>query len=366
MLAHLPAGHEVEVHCLEGSAPLEGAPGIPVEMHPFGGSARPGGFRRLLLPLTASSRLDLLDCACRRVAEAMESGQPDTVIAFNSMYLAAPPVLRHLAAPGSYFCYEYPRHIYEPHTIRRTGHPLLELMLAPLSRREKVMDRASTLSAGSILCLSSYMQARLKEIYGREASVVRPGVDGGFFRPASAGGGGGFGLSVGALWPYKGHELSLRAAAAAGLHHFVVVADREFPGYRRRLQDLARRLGVRLLVLQRLSDPELRQLYRDAAVVLCCQKDEPYGLVPLEAMACGAPVVAVAEGGFPENIEDGVTGILVPRDEGAASAAVSRLLADRGAARSMGVKAREWVISERSQEAGAAALAAALAGITVS
>ncbi|MBI4409918.1 MAG: glycosyltransferase, partial [Gemmatimonadetes bacterium] len=44
--------------------------------------------------------------------------------------------------------------------------------------------------------------------------------------------------------------------------------------------------------------------------------DEPFGFVPLEAMACGRPVLAVREGGIPESVQDGVTGFLAPREPG--------------------------------------------------
>ena len=306
--------------------------------------------------MTAVARLRHFERLCAEAAEAM-NGSCDAAIVHNSMYVAAPPILRKLSIPSVYFCYEYPRHIYESDLIRRTGSPVLEILLSPLTAAERKMDRESVAAAGSIVCLSGYMAGRIREIYGREAAVVRPGVDTRFFCPSGPkGGGGGYALSVGALWPFKGHDFALRAAALAGMKHLVIVADREFPGYRRSLRKLSEKLRVETLILQSLSDTELRQVYRDAAVVICGQAREPYGMVPLEAAACGRPVVAVEEGGLPENLLSGETGYVVPRDPEAAARKISLLAANPSEASAMGMAGRTFVLARRRREEAADAL----------
>jgi glycosyltransferase involved in cell wall biosynthesis len=69
--------------------------------------------------------------------------------------------------------------------------------------------------------------------------------------------------------------------------------------------------------------------YRSADVVVCPPWYEPFGLTPLEAMACGVPVVATSVGGLADTVVDGLTGDLVrPRDPRALGAAIRRLLGD--------------------------------------
>ncbi|WP_111764975.1 glycosyltransferase [Nakamurella deserti] len=105
------------------------------------------------------------------------------------------------------------------------------------------------------------------------------------------------------------------------------------------LTALAAELGVadRVHLVGRVDRADLPALIRSCAAVLAVPWYEPFGIVPLEAMACGVPVVATAVGGLTDTVVDGVTGVLVPpRDPAALAAAVERLLADDGRRQSMG------------------------------
>jgi starch synthase len=110
---------------------------------------------------------------------------------------------------------------------------------------------------------------------------------------------------------------------------------------------------------------EVVQLYSHAAVFACPSVYEPFGLINLEAMACGTPVVASAVGGILEVVENGVTGLLVPpgRPDHLAQA-LNRVLADRALAQALGQAGRRRVeerfswasVAERTERVYAAAI----------
>jgi D-inositol-3-phosphate glycosyltransferase len=102
-------------------------------------------------------------------------------------------------------------------------------------------------------------------------------------------------------------------------------------GEARRLRELAQRLGVaeRVALCGRVARADAPKLLRSADVVVCTPWYEPFGIVPVEAMACGVPVVASAVGGMLDTITDDVTGVLVaPQCPSDIADAVSRLLRD--------------------------------------
>ena len=98
-----------------------------------------------------------------------------------------------------------------------------------------------------------------------------------------------------------------------------------------RLRALADRLGVttRLVLRGRVGRDEMPPLLRSADAVVCVPWYEPFGIVPLEAMACGVPVVATAVGGQIDSVVHGVTGVHVPpREPHALAGALRDLLSD--------------------------------------
>jgi D-inositol-3-phosphate glycosyltransferase len=137
-------------------------------------------------------------------------------------------------------------------------------------------------------------------------------------------------LTVGRLVERKGYADLVRALRRLPDVELCVVGG---PGddYARRLRDLARECGVadRLLLIGAVDPAEMPCWYRSADVLAATPWYEPFGLTPLEAMACGVPVVATAVGGLADTVADGVTGLLVPpRDPDALVMALHRMLHD--------------------------------------
>ncbi|WP_433209491.1 glycosyltransferase [Dactylosporangium sp. CS-047395] len=137
----------------------------------------------------------------------------------------------------------------------------------------------------------------------------------------------GFGDLVEALRRVPGAELVVVGGSDPARPPRDIDADPEA----RRLLQLADSHGVgdRLRIVGAVTQEELAGWYRSADVLACAPWYEPFGLTPLEAMACGVPVVAYELGGIGESVIDNVTGVLVPpRDINAMAGALRALLGD--------------------------------------
>jgi phosphatidyl-myo-inositol dimannoside synthase len=157
-------------------------------------------------------------------------------------------------------------------------------------------------------------------------------------------------VSVSRLVPRKGMDVLVEATAALvpsfpTLAVAVAGAGRD----RRRLEERVRATGAPVRFLGQVPDEQLPRLYGAADVfVMACRdrwaglEQEGFGMVFLEAAACGVPQVAGRSGGAHEAVADGETGLVVddPRDSGQVAAALRRLLTDDGLRRRMGRAAR--------------------------
>jgi D-inositol-3-phosphate glycosyltransferase len=159
-------------------------------------------------------------------------------------------------------------------------------------------------------------------------------------------------LAVGRLVPRKGYDLAIEAlrglpdtelVIAGGPPAQRLTADTEAL----RLLGLAERLGVadRVRLLGRVARADMPALFRSADVVVCTPWYEPFGIVPVEAMACATPVVVTSVGGLTDTVVDGVTGLHVPGDAAELRRALRGLLASPPRVAALGMAGRDRACS---------------------
>jgi glycosyltransferase involved in cell wall biosynthesis len=217
----------------------------------------------------------------------------------------APPGARHLC-----YCFTPMRYAWTFYEEYFGRNPLKRRALAPLLARLREADLRANERVDRFVTLSRHVQERIRRFYGREADVVYPPVDVDFFTPGDAArdaAAPAFDLIVSALVPYKRIDLAVRAYSRTGFPLKVVGVGTEFPALRAAAAPNVEFLG-------RLEDGAVRALYR-ACRLLVFPGEEDFGIVPVEAQACGRPVVAFGRGGARETVEDGVTGLFFDAQE---------------------------------------------------
>jgi glycosyltransferase involved in cell wall biosynthesis len=195
---------------------------------------------------------------------------------------------------------------FGPDRVGTLANRALRPMLAALAR----WDRATEGRVHRYLAISQYVARRIALYYNRQSTLVHPPVDTEFYAPLPDSPAGpamrpqpNF-LVVSALVPYKRVELAMMAARRAGVRLTVVGDGPERANLERLTGDGVELVGWR-------EDEEIRELYR-SSVAAVLPGEEDFGIVPVEAQACGRPVVALGRGGALDTVIDGETGVLVP------------------------------------------------------
>lgn len=273
----------------------------------------------------------------RRVLERqLAEMRPEVVawFAMGGMSLSLIERVRRAAIPAIGFVHDNWM-LYGPQVDRWQGLTQRAPPLAPLERVVAVPLKVDLSGAARWLFVSDHCRRRALEEYPNlaDTGVVHSGVDLTLFTPVAQQGWRNQLLYVGRIDPRKGVETAIRALAELPHTHLTIVGDGD-PEYIRRLDELALELGVRSRITRRRAHrDELREVYGKADVVIFpVHWQEPWGLVPLEAMAVGRPVVASGRGGSSEYLRDGSNCVIYgpPDDHLALAEAVSRLRGDEG------------------------------------
>jgi glycosyltransferase involved in cell wall biosynthesis len=298
--------------------------------------------------------LPLMGTFGRYLAERFEADRPDVVHAhFWMSGLAARQAVGRLSAN------------YEPIPVVQTFHALGVVKrrhqgsadTSPASRIATERDLAC--GVDRVLATSSdevFERVRLGAPH-HQLTVVPCGVDVRRFRPTGTVAPRGKRirvLSLGRRVPRKGVDDVIRALALVRDAELVVAGGQPADGAAAdpelaRLRAVAAEVGVteRVTFIGQVPRAVVPALIRSADAVVCTPWYEPFGMVPLEAMACARPVVATAGGGLVDTVVDGVTGCLVPpRDPGRLAIALNALASDGGVRAELGRAGRQRVESK--------------------
>lgn len=202
---------------------------------------------------------------------------------------------RHLC-----YCFTPMRYAWTFYREYFGSNPVKALLLRPLLAALKAWDRRTAQRVDRFVAISRHVRQRLRDYYGRDADVVYPPVDLRAWTPSEQQRGD-FDLIVSALVPYKRIDLAVQTYTRLGRRLTVVGVG----GERTRLEAMA---GPSVSFLGWQEDDAVLDLYRRCRM-LVFPGEEDFGLVPLEAQACGCPVLAYGRGGVLETVVEGKTGL---------------------------------------------------------
>lgn len=284
----------------------------------------------------------------KKIAQDINKKNYDIVLVTHDFLTKCPYLVKFLAKPCIYLCHETMREFYEPifWHISTFPHLLVNLLRLPL----KIIDYINVRRVKLVVTTSKFSKNFLEKIYNKKIFLIRAGVDYKKFiykrekRKKIL-------LSVGALVRLKGFDFLIRSLSfiPKKLRPTLLLVGNG-GNNEKYFRLLAKRKGIKLLIKKNISDKELIDIYNKAYLLVYAPLREPLGLVTLEAMACGLPVIGVKEGGIVETLDN--MGFLVERDEKKYSKIIYKLINNSTLIETMRSKVRSYVIKNWSWDKG--------------
>lgn len=232
--------------------------------------------------------------------EQFDTSAFDTVLSVSASF--AKGVLAHPGTRHVCYCLTPPRFLWDDSQrfVQRFGYPAPISMLTPLALSYlRMWDRQAADRVDQWVAISEHVRRRIEKYYCKESTVVYPPVNVSKFSLGD--GPGTYWLMVGRLVAYKNFDIAVRAFNRLGWPLKIVGTGVE----EKRLRAMAK---SNIEFIGAVTDEQLAALYQGAHAVIFPQ-EEDFGIVPLEAMASGRPVVAYRGGGALETIIDRITGV---------------------------------------------------------
>ena len=373
----LQRGHQVESWCPETAdkdyLPLGGlCPEhiLPLAPSPYKKAPKPFGW--IADDRQVRARIAAMRAHCAACAAEINQGSFDIVLVNSCVNLLASPLARYLELPKVLYLQEPNRRFYEaldesPWAAPPGDLSLLRLTANSIKRqpRRRLMreELDNARHYDRILANSFYSRESILRAYGLESEVCYLGVDTDFFHstnePVEK-----YVIGLGSLHRHKGAKLAIQALAlipAAQRPKMLWIGNHTGDTTAAELTEAANKSGVDFEVKIMVKDAELISYLSRATAMIYSSRLEPFGLAPLEANACGTPVIALAEGGVRETVVNGENGLLVPnaRPETIATA-LQKIIGNPKLAAQLRSQARETVLSRWTNSAAVERLEAAL------
>ena len=265
---------------------------------------------------------------------------------FPANWLGVPYKIFHKNIRCVWFCHEPSGFIHIKKWRDAIASPLKRTIANAIAPIMATVDKKLTTYADEIFVNSTYSQAITEKVYKKKGIIIYPGVDTEKYKPVSFEKKEDYILSVGRLSKFKNFDVLISAFARLKNRSvsLVIIGNGE---EKINLQNLARKLKLKegVKFFSDISDQEIVHFYAKAKLFVLCSKNEPFGIVPIEAMACGTAVIADNSGGPMETVKNKQTGELIDCTVENLATTLERLLTDEEILKKYSTEARKHIVA---------------------
>lgn len=260
----------------------------------------------------------------KRIASDINKQNYDVVFVDPSQFTQAPFLLRFLKTKIIYYCQEPLRMVYDPLLNSFDNLKPSRKYYESFTRNfRKHIDSGNVAFADLIFANSEFSKRNIKKAYHKKSQVVYMGVDTDVFKPM-----------------LQKKDIDVLYVGAYDFVDGLGLFEKSLTKFRKKP-------SVKILAREKewiSSDSDLNSLYNSAKIVVCISSNEPFGLIPLEAMASGVPVIALNQGGYKESVVHNKTGLLIKNNPSDLASAIKKLLSNKAVYQKMAKQARKEMV----------------------
>ena len=327
----ISAGHEVEIWADAPDADgfMKLPPEVKLHQVPLKYTEKQPSLREKLSSLFFKKDLNMISMEkhCQQCANEINQGNFDVLFANSCHYYGVPfigqfvkiPKILYLGEPNRYLYEAMPEQIWEApnKVLSKLNTKFWVYLFSDIWRTNKFRvyvreERKNFQAFDKVLVNSYFSMESCKRAYGLPSEVCYLGVNNELFKPLSVSFTKPYIVGLGGFYAHKNPLLAIQAVAriVENRPKLLWIGNMVDDGYWNEMVALARSLEVVLEVKKMITDAQLVELLNGAICMIYSSNLEPFGFAPLEANACGTPVIAVAEGGVRETIIHGKNGFL--------------------------------------------------------
>lgn len=226
-----------------------------------------------------------------------------------------------------WYCHEPSAFVHSESWKNSIQNPIKRYTAFILGGLLKKIDISITKYSDKIFANSNYTSEQIQKVYKRKSTIIYPGIDIKRYKIKKPNYKTNQILAVGRLTKFKNFDLLIKSFKSAKIKKYklLIIGNGE---ENNNLNQLIENLGIgkSVEIRNNVSDTELIENYQKSRIFTLCSLKEPFGIVPVESMACGTPVIVSSQGGTKETVINNKTGLVINMNQKNLTESIKRLV----------------------------------------